>query len=149
MTPVASFCGPTCGGELFVHILGAVTLFGSVLAVTILAYAALRLGPDLALVARRVAFWTTLVLMLPAWIVMYAGGYWLLGHESLDKDTPGWANAGARIADAGAVLVVLLLVLGWLGIRRRRLGPWVAGIATLYLVALAVAWFFMSGKPDI
>jgi hypothetical protein len=120
-----------------------------VLAVTILTYAALRIGPDLAVVARRVAFWTTLVLMLPAWLVMYFGGYWLLGHEGLDKDTPGWADAGARIADAGALLVILLLVLGWLGIKRPRLGPWLAGIATLYLVALGVAWFFMSGKPSI
>jgi len=146
---VASFCGPTCGGQLFVHVLGAVTLFGSVLAVAILAYAALRLVPERAQLLRRVGFWTTLVLMVPAWIAMYAGGYWLLGHEGLDKDTPGWANAGARIADAGAILVIILIVLGWFSIRRPRLGPWVAGVATLYLVALAVAWFFMSGKPSI
>jgi hypothetical protein len=149
MTPVASFCGPTCGTQLFVHVFGAVTLFGSVLAVTILAYAALRLGPDLAVVARRVGFWTTVVLMVPAWVVMYFGGYWLLGHEGLDKQTPGWANAGARIADIGAGFVLVLLVLGWLAIKRPRLGGWVAGLATLYLVALGVAWFFMSGKPSI
>ena len=44
---------------------------------------------------------------------------------------------------------LLLLVGGWLSIRRPRLGRWVAAIATLYLVALAVAWFFMSGKPAL
>jgi uncharacterized membrane protein YhiD involved in acid resistance len=145
----ASLCGPTCGGQLFVHLFGALALFGSVLAVTILAYAALRLAPERAQLARRVGFWTTLVLMVPAWIVMYAGGYWLLGHEGLDKQTPGWANAGARIADVGAAFVLALLVLGWLAIKRRRLGGWVAGLSTLYLIALAVAWFFMSGKPSI
>jgi hypothetical protein len=146
---VAAFCGPTCGGQLFVHVLGSLILFGSVLAVTILAYAALRLAPEPAQFARRVAFWTTLVLMVPAWIAMYFGGFWVLDHEGLDQDTPGWADAGARIGDLGAVLVLLLLVVGWFSIRRPRLGGLVAGLATLYLVALAVAWFFMSGKPSI
>jgi hypothetical protein len=146
---VASYCGPTCGTQFFVHVVGAIVLFGSVLAVTILAFAALRLAPELAKVTRRVGFWTTLGLMVPAWIAMYAGGYWLLGHEGLDKNTPDWTTAGARIADAGAVLIVVLLVSGWFSIRRPRLGPWVAAIATLYLVALAVAWFFMSGKPSL
>jgi hypothetical protein len=146
---VASICGPTCGAEYFVHVTAAIILFGSVLAVTILAYAALRLAPEPAQLARRVLFWTTLVLMVPAWIVMYIGGYWLLGHEGLDKDTPGWADAGARIADVGAALVILLLVVGWFSIRRPRLGGLLAGLATLYLVALAVAWFFMSGKPSV
>jgi hypothetical protein len=145
----ASLCGPTCGGQFFLHVIGALTLFGSVLAVTILGYAALRLTPERAQLARRVGFWMTLGLMVPAWIAMYAGGFWVLGHEGLDKDTPDWATAGARIADAGALLVVLLLLGGWLSIRRPRLGPWVAGIATLFLVALAVAWFFMSAKPDL
>ena len=145
---VASLCGPTCGGQFFLHVFGALTLVGSVLSVTILAYAALRRAPERAQLVRRVGFWMTLGLMVPAWIVMYAGGFWLLGHEGLDKDTPRWVDAGARIADAGAALVLLLLGLGWFAIRRPRLGPWVAGIATLYLAALAVAWFFMSGKPD-
>jgi hypothetical protein len=146
---VASLCGPTCGGRFFLHVFGALTLFGSVLAVTVLAYAALRLAPERAQFLRRVGFWTTLVLMAPAWVVMYFAGYSLLSHEGLSDQTPGWANAGARIADAGAALVLLLLGVGWFAIRRPRLGPWLAGIATLYLVALAVAWFFMSGKPDL
>jgi len=146
---VASYCGPTCGTELFVHVFGAITLFGSVLTVTILAYAALRVAPERAQLLRRAGFWTTLGVMVPAWIAMYAGGFWVLGHEGLDKDTPDWATVGARIADAGALLVVLLLLGGWLSIRRPRLGPWVAGVATLFLVALGVAWFLMSAKPDL
>jgi len=145
---VASLCGPTCGGQFFLHVFGAVTLFGGVLAVAILANAALRIGPERAQTARRIGFWTTLVLIVPAWIVMYAGGFWLLGDESLDEDTPGWADAGIQIAHVAAVLTLALLALGWLAVRRPRLGPWLAGLATLYLIALGDAWFFMSGKPS-
>jgi hypothetical protein len=146
---VASLCGPTCGAQLFVHVVGALVLFGSVLAVTILAYAALRVAPERAQLLRRVGFWTTLVLMVPAWIVMYFGGYSLLGHEHLDTATPGWAEAGIWIASIAAAITLGLLLVGWLAIRRPRLGGWVAGLATVYLVALGVAWFFMSGKPSI
>jgi hypothetical protein len=144
---VASLCGPTCGTEFFVHVLGAVTLFGGVLAATVLAFAALRLAPDQAQVVRRVGFWTTVLLIVPAWVVMYFGGYWLLGDEGLDTQTPEWADAGITIASIGAGITIGLLILGWLAIKRPRLGGWVAVLATLYLIALGVAWFYMSAKP--
>jgi hypothetical protein len=143
---VASLCGPTCGAPLFLHVVGAVTLFGSVLAVTILAYSALRLAPERAQVVRRVGFWTTLVLMVPAWMVMYGGGAWVLDRE-FPKHSPGWVDAGLHIADGAAVLTLLLLIFGWLAIKRPRLGGWLAALATVYAVALGVAWFYMSAKP--
>ncbi len=143
---VASLCGPTCGAPLFLHVVGAVTLFGSVLAVTILSLAAIRLAPEQAQLVRRIGFWTTLALTVPAWILMYGGGAWVLDREGFDPD-PGWVDAGLHIADGAAVLTVLLLVFGWLSTRRPRLGGVLAGLATIYLVALAVAWFFMSAKP--
>ena len=144
---IASLCGPTCGSQFFVHVFGALALFGGVLAVAILSIAALRI-PAHALLLRRIAFWTTLVLIVPAWIIMYFGGYWLIGHEGLDESTPGWAEAGIHLAEIAAALTIILLILGWLARRRPRLGPWLAGVAVLYALALAVAWFFMSGKPD-
>jgi hypothetical protein len=147
----ASLCGPTCGGQFFVHVIGALALFGSVLAVTILSYAVLRIAPEMAQLLRRVVFWTTLVFTVPAWIVMYGGGYWLLGHEGLDNDTPGWADGGIQMAHVAALFTLLLLVFGWLSTRqrRRRIDWVVAALATIYLVVLAVAWFFMSYKPDL
>jgi hypothetical protein len=145
---IASVCGPTCGSQFFVHVLGSLALFGGVLTVAIVSVAALRI-PAHALLLRRIAFWTTLVLIVPAWIVMYFGGYWLLDHEGLDDSTPGWAEAGIHLAEVAAALTIVLLVLGRLGLRRPRLGPWLAGVATLYALALAAAWFFMSGKPSI
>ena len=72
---------------------------------------------------RRVGFWTTLGLIVPAWIIMYCGGYWVLGHEGLDESDAGLGHAGARIADAAAVLDILLLVIGWLALRRPGSAP--------------------------
>lgn len=144
----ASLCGPTCGAPLYVHVVGTTVLFGGVLAVTILALAASWRPPEQALVLRRVAFWATLCLVVPAYIASYAGGLWVLNHEHLDKDTPGWANVGFRILDAGGIAILLMLLLGWLSRKHPRLGPWVAALGVLYVVALGVAWFAMSYKPD-
>jgi hypothetical protein len=145
---VASLCGPTCGSQFFVHVLGALALFGGVLTVAIVSVAALRI-PTHAVLLRRIGWWTTLVLIVPAWIVMYFGGYWLLGHEGLDNNTPGWTEAGIHLAEVAAALTIILLVVSRLALKRPRLGPWLAGVAVLYALALGVAWFFMSGKPDI
>lgn len=144
----ASICGPTCGVQLYVHVVGATALFGSVLAVAIVSLAALRVESQ-ALMLHRLAFWLTALAVVPAWIVMYFGGFWLLGHEHLDKSTPGWADAGINIAHIGAVLTLLLLLLGWLSRRRPKLGGAVAALSLLYIAALAFAWFAMSGKPSL
>lgn len=144
----ASLCGPTCGTQLYLHVVGATVLFGAVVAVAILSIAALRVESH-AVLLRRLAFWLTLLAVVPAWILMYLGGFWLLGHEHLDKSTPGWANAGIDIAHIGAVLTLLLLILGWLSRRRPNLGGAVAALSLLYIAALAFAWFAMSGKPSL
>ncbi len=145
---VASICGPDCGGQLFVHVLGSFALFGSVLAITILALVALRQGPELAGLLRRIAFWTALAVSVPAWIVMYFGGYWVLDHEGLDEHTPGWADGGIMIAHIGAVLILLVLLLAWLSSKRPRFfGGALAAIAAIDVVLLGAAVFVMSAKP--
>ena len=143
---VASLCGPTCGVPLFLHVLGATVLFGAVLAVTTLAVAAHRTVVHAALL-RRLAFVLTLVAVWPAYIVMRVGAQWVLSHEGLDGNPPGWVGVGFAVSDVGIVLLLVLTLLGWLSLRRSRAGTWFAGLAALYLVALAVAWFAMSAKP--
>jgi hypothetical protein len=145
---VASLCGPTCGVQLYVHVLGAVLLFGGVLAVTLLASAALTRPPEQALFLRQIALWTTLLLVIPAFVVMRVGAQWVQNHEGLDKQTPGWVNAGAVISDGGVIVIVLLALFAWLATKRPRLGPYLAGLGGLYFIALAVAWFAMSAKPS-
>ena len=45
-------------------------------------------------------------------------------------------------------MLIALTVLGWLALRRRPgVTRYFAGLATIYLVALAVAWWAMTAKP--
>ena len=143
---VASLCGPTCGAPLFVHVLGATLLFGTLLAVTTLAFASIRIveqGPLL----RRLAFTVMLAGVWPSYILMRVGAQWVLSHEGLDDDPPGWVGVGFLVSDAGILVLLVLTLLGWLGLRRPRAGMWLAGLAAFYLVALGVAVFAMSAKP--
>ena len=133
---------------LFLHVLGATLLFGATLATAVVAIAARR-DPGKAALLSRCAFLISLVLVLPAWILMRAGGQWIADKE-FPGDTPGWLGVGFVVSDAGLVVVILLAVLTGLAARRGGTGKAaaaVAVIAPLYLVALAVAWFAMSAKP--
>ena len=144
---IASLCGPTCGASLFVHVLGATLLFGALLAVTTLGFASVRIvehGPML----RRLAFTIMLAGVWPSYILMRVGAQWVLAHEGLDNDSvPGWVGVGLLVSDVGIVVLLVLTLLAWLGLRRPRVGVWFAGLAAVYLVALGVAVFAMSAKP--
>jgi hypothetical protein len=145
----ASICGPHCGAQLYVHVVGTTALFGGVLAVAILTIAACMRPTEQALVLSRVGFWTTVALVLPAYLMSYGGGIWLLNHEHLDKNAPNWVGAGFTVLDAGGIAILLMLVLGWLSRRRPNLGRAVAVLSVLYLLALGFAWFAMSYKPSL
>lgn len=143
---VASLCGPTCGAPLFVHVLGATLLFGALFAVTTVGFASTRIvehGPLL----RRLAFTIMLAGVWPSYILMRVGAQWVLSHEGLDENTPGWVGVGFLVSDVGILVLLVLTLLGWLGLRKPRLGIWFAGLAAIYLAALGVAVFAMSAKP--
>jgi hypothetical protein len=133
---------------LFVHVLGAIVLFGGVGAVVLLAGAALRYDAQ-ALMLRRTAFITTLVLLWPSFIVMRVGAQWILSREGLDKNPPGWVGAGFAVSDGGILVLALITLLGWLSPRRPTAGKFLAGLALLYAIALGVAWFAMTAKPGV
>jgi len=143
---IASLCGPTCGAPLFVHVLGATLLFGALLTVTTLGFASVRIVQH-GLMLRRLAFTTMLAVVWPSYILMRVGAQWVLSHEGLDKNTPGWVGVGFLVSDVGIVVLLVLTLLGWLGLRRPRVGTWFTGLAGIYLVALGVAVFAMSAKP--
>ena len=138
---------------LFVHVLGAMILVGGLLA-----------GASLITFARgdtrflRLGYWTLLLVALPGYLVMRIGAQWIYSKEGWDDlpdaEIPTWIDLGFIIADLGALLTVIALVVGGIGVRRLRDGKG-AGmlkatmvIAWLVLAGALVAVWAMSGKPD-
>lgn len=132
---------------LFLHVLGAMTLVGGMLAVIVLTVAAWR-RPEVAAL-RRAAFRTLLIVAIPAWVVMRVGAQWIYSKEfgSGIKD-PTWIGIGFAVADTG--LLVLLVISGlafwWNRTGTTLAGRLVGGLSGLYLALLALAWLAMSGK---
>ena len=152
MTSLLALSRPTDWNfPLFVHVLGAMILVGGLLT-----------GASLILFARgdvrflKLGYWTLLAVALPGYVVMRIGAQWIYSKEGLDNlpDDPTWIGIGFIVADAGALLVLIALILGGIGIRRLRSGNG-AGllkasmvIAWVVLAAALVAVWAMAGKPN-
>jgi hypothetical protein len=127
---------------LFVHVLGAMVLVGSlVLVITALASDNLRLG-----------FRTLLVLTIPSWIVMRVAAQWVLNEEGLDEldPPPSWVDIGFITSEGSFVLLVIGTVCSGIAARRARGGG--LRTATLVLVGISliayvVAIWAMTNKP--
>ena len=73
-----------------------------------------------------------------------------LSRENVPGD-PAWLGVGFIVGDAGLVLLVVMALIAWWGLRRpERRWPVraVAAISGLYLIALFVAMWAMTTKPD-
>jgi formate hydrogenlyase subunit 3/multisubunit Na+/H+ antiporter MnhD subunit len=130
---------------LFLHVLGAVILVGSI-AATALAAGRSHESPLL----RRVAFWTLASVVLPAWALMRFAGQWIDSKEDLAGD-PAWLGIGFMVGDIGLVVLLVTAIVGWWSTRRldrRWPARTVTVLASLYLAALLVAMWAMSAKPD-
>ena len=70
------------------------------------------------------------------------------------SDEPTWLGIGCIVADLGALLVLVALILGGIGVRRLRNGKGTGllkacmAISWLVLAAALVAVWAMAGKPD-
>ena len=106
----------------------------------------------------RLGYWTLLFVALPGYLVMRTGAQWIYSKEGWDdlpdEAIPAWIDIGFIIADLGAALTIIALVVGGVGVWRLRDGKG-AGllkiamvIAWLVLAAALVAVWAMSGKPD-
>jgi hypothetical protein len=154
MSVVAAIRPDAWNFPLFVHVLGAMILVGGLLTgVTVLAFArgdvrALRLG-----------YWTLLAVALPGYVVMRIGAEWIYAKEPWGElpegvDEPAWIGIGYIIADVGALLTLIALILGGIGVRRLRDGKGTGLLkatmilALIVLAAAVVAVWAMSGKPD-
>ncbi len=154
MSTVLALTRPTeWNFPLFVHVFGAMLLVGALLA-----------GASSIGFARgdtrflRLGYWTLLIVGLPAYIVMRIGAEWLYtkeGWDDLPDDrVPAWLDIGYIVADAGAVLTLIALIVGGVGVYRLRDGKGqglikaAMVIALIVLAAALVAVWAMSGKPD-
>lgn len=132
--------------QLFLHVLGAVALFGAVAAVAILGFAGRR--PDGRARLAGASLRTLIFVAVPAWAVMLAFGSWTKSKEGL----PGgieWLKIGSAIAAAGIAVLLATAAIAYAWTRRPSDGrlPLALGVlATGYLAALAVAWWVMSAK---
>ena len=152
MTSVLAASRPTeWNFPLFLHVLGAMILVGGLLAgASILLYAR---GDTRSL---RLGYWTLLLVAFPGYIVMRIGAQWIYSKEGWEDlgDDPTWIGIGFIVADIGALLVLIALILGGIGVRRLRSGGGTGllkaamVIAWVVLAAALVAVWAMSGKPD-
>jgi hypothetical protein len=127
---------------LFLHVLGAMVLVGAVGATLTIAIAA----PTW----RRLLVRTIGFLVLPAWVLMRFAGQWIDSKEDFSKD-PTWLGVGFIVGDLGLLLLVVTALVAWWGLRRpERSWPakTVAVISGIYLIALFVAMWAMTAKPD-
>jgi hypothetical protein len=138
---------------LFTHVLGAMVLVGGLLA-----------GASVITFARdevrllRLGYWTLVAVALPGYVLMRIGAQWTYseqGWDDLPDDAePTWLGIGWIVADLGALLVLIALIIGGIGVRRLRGGKG-AGlvkaamvVAWIVLAAALVAVWAMAGKPE-
>jgi ABC-type maltose transport system permease subunit len=139
---------------LFVHVLGAMILVGGLLTgASALAFA----RGDTRLL--RLGYWTLLAVALPGYIAMRIGAHWIYSKEGWDDipedvEEPAWLGIGWIVADLGAVLVLIALIVGGIGMRRLGSGGGTGllkaamVLAWIVLAAALVAVWAMAGKPD-
>ena len=137
---------------LFTHVLGAMILVGGLVAgSSLLAFARGDAG------LLRLGYWTLLAVALPGYVVMRTGAHWVedeAGFNAEGAAEPTWLGIGYVVADAGALLLLVTLIVGGIGVRRLRDGKGqgllkaALAISLLILAAALVAVWAMSGKPE-
>ena len=144
------------GVPLFVHIVGAMLLTGTLLVVaTTLVLGWRGRAPEDVASLTRIGLKTVLAGVLPAYVVMRVGAQWTESAEGFPDDfEPTWLSIGYLTADVGALLVLVSVVLSVLGLRKLRAGGGagfgraVAVISVVLLAAYVVAVWAMAGKPS-
>jgi hypothetical protein len=139
---------------LFLHVLGAMVMVGSLALAAAYLFAARRDG---SLESMRVGFRSLLYAALPAFIVMRAGAQWIADKEHVSDSNEAWIGIGFMSSDLGALLIIVATVAAGLAVRRAGregaeggTGRGVAVAAWLVTVLIAlyvVAIWAMATKP--
>jgi hypothetical protein len=132
---------------LFLHILGAISLFGAVTATAILGVAGAR-GPGRGTNLARASLMATIAVSVPAWALTVVFGSWTKSREGIPGSTE-WLRIGNGIATAGVLVLLAVAAFSYAWTRRPadpRLAGAVALVSLAYLAALGVAWWVMTAK---
>jgi hypothetical protein len=151
MTMLASIRPDDVNVALLVHVFGAMVLVGGLVTAAGAGIVGWRDETD---DLRRFSYKTLLAVGLPGYVLMRVGADWTYLKENLD-DAPDqvWVGIGFITADLGALLLLIALIVGGIGLRRSRTGKGGAllktsiVIATLLLAAYIVAVWAMGAKP--
>ncbi len=137
---------------LLLHVLGAMILVGGLLT----GAAALLLARGEARIL-RLGYWSLLAVALPGYVAMRIGAEWIFSKEEEvipELEDAAWVGIGYIVADVGALLLLVSLILGGIGVRKLRTGGG-AGLlkattvlSILILAAALVAVWAMSAKPS-
>ncbi|MDQ4019459.1 MAG: hypothetical protein M3188_06460 [Actinomycetota bacterium] len=130
---------------LFLHVLGAMLLVGTLLLAGLVLFARRDAG---------LGFRVLLVGVLPSYLLMRIAGEWIASEENFGENEPDWLTIGYVTADLGALLILVSLVLTGIAARRARttegggaLTRVSGGIAYLLLAAYVVSVWAMTAKP--
>ncbi len=104
----------------------------------------------------RLGYFSLLAVGLPGYLLMRVGAEWLLqqGGSGRRSDEPAWVGIGYITADAGALLLLVALVVGGIGVRKLRTGGGTGllkasmVISIVLLAAYVVTIWAMGAKPD-
>lgn len=152
MSPIAAVRPDDWNLPLLVHVLGALLLVAG-LAMCASGLAAGRGDARLL----RLGYWSLVVVAVPGWAAMRVGAEWIARTEGWDEVPesvePTWLTIGGIVADVGAPVLLLAVVLGGVGLRRLRTGAGsgllraTLALSVVLLLADLVAAWAMSGKP--
>ncbi len=134
---------------LLFHVLGAMVLVGALVTTVTAGLAGWR---DDVGGLTRLAYRTLLFVGLPAFLVMRIAAEWVYQKENLDAvdEDPAWIGIGYITADLGGILLLLGLILGGIGLKRRKPGLLKAStvLAALLVAVYVLAVWAMGAKPS-
>jgi hypothetical protein len=142
---------------LTLHVLGAGLLVGTLIAVAtaiLIGWRSTAEGDAVGLT--RFGLRTLLLGVFPAYLLMRIGAQWTEAAEDLPEivEDSAWIGIGYITADAGALLILISMILSGIGLRKLRsggglgLGRAVGVISLILIAAYVVAVWAMAGKPE-
>ena len=138
---------------LLFHLLTAFLLVGGMLIVTITSIGTGRARGEQVPMLRSIAFRTTLILVIPMYVLIHVFGPMLADRE-YPHHTPNWLDTSFGLATIGLVLTLVLAALQYWGLRRVRTErttgwpEWIVNwLPVLLLLSLVATIWLMSAKP--